>query len=64
MKKTLRLLTLSAVLLTTASISNVTHAWGLNSTSQQIGNIYYENYSNGVNCTTQIIGKIAYRNCF
>lgn len=64
MKKTLRLLTVSAVLLTTASISSVTYAWGLNSTGQQIGNIYYENYSNGVNCTSQIIGNIVYRNCF
>ena len=62
MKKVLKILTISGALYLSSMTS--AFAWGLNSTGQQIGNFYYENFSNGVTCTTQIIGDFTYTNCF
>ena len=64
MTKTLKILTVSSVLLLGSTISSITYAWGLSSTGQQIGNTYYENFSNGVICTTQTIGGFTYTNCY
>tara|TARA_B100000674_G_scaffold219516_1_gene179839 strand:+ start:926 stop:1120 length:195 start_codon:yes stop_codon:yes gene_type:complete len=64
MKKTIKILTVSSIIyLSTATISSA-FAWGLSSTGQQIGNFYYENFSNGMSCTTQVIGEFTYTNCF
>ena len=62
MKNVLKILTISGSIYLLSMSS--AFAWGFSSTGQQIGNIYYENFSNGVTCTTQIIGDFSYTNCF
>ena len=62
MKNILKILTISGALY----LSSITSAfaWGFSSTGFQLGDYYYENFSNGMSCTTTTIGDYTYTNCF
>ena len=64
MKNIFKVFTVTSTLLFSTFVVSNAYAWGLSSTGFQLGDYYYENFSNGMSCTTTTLGDYTYTNCF